>query len=138
MNHTTPGWFIIWFSSQSMEFDWGFLTKFKTVVVVYMDVTDFHRKHFVIRACLVSALLQNNKDLRIFENFGPKKETINWEARGSEKYPKDEMLKNVSLPYSINYYLYTYLSHLVHRWNMCCKLLFIISPIFQMALVHLI
>ena len=32
-------------------------------------------KIIVIRACLVSALLQNNKDLRIFESFSPKKET---------------------------------------------------------------
>ena len=41
----------------------------------------------VIKACFVSALLQNNKDLRIFESFSPKKETKYWEEGGSEKCP---------------------------------------------------
>ena len=52
-----------------------------------------------IGACFVSALLQNNKDLRIFESFSPKKETKYWEEEGSEICPKDELLKNFSLPY---------------------------------------
>ena len=68
-----------------------------------------------IRACFVSALLQNNKDLRIFESFSPKKETKYWEEGGSEKCPKDELLKIFLFPIFINYYLYTYLSDLVHR-----------------------
>ena len=40
-------------------------------------------------------------------------------------------------PILINYYLYTYLSHLVHGWNMCCKLLFMISNLFQITWTYL-